>query len=99
MSANHGISVALLRPLAELMGRLEIDARAVLASLGIDDATTPETYVAGDVVDRCLDEIAIRRRDPAFALTLARAAIERPVGMFGHMVWLSGTLRGKWLGP
>ncbi len=89
----NGISVALLRPLTELMGRLEIDAAEVLAALGIDDATTPETYVAGDLVDRCLDDIARRRGDPAFALTLARAAIERPVGMFGHMVWLSGTLR------
>lgn len=89
----NGISVALLRPLAELMGRLGIDTTEVLGSLGIDDATTPETYVAGEVVDRCLDAVAIRRGDPAFALTLARAATERPVGMFGHMVWLSGTLR------
>ena len=89
----NGISVALLRPLAELMGRLGIDATEVLASLGIDDATTPETYVAGEVVDRCLDAIALRRGDQAFALTLARAATERPVGMFGHMVWLSPTLR------
>ncbi len=89
----NGISVALLRPLVDLMGRLEIDAAAVFATLGIDEATTPETYVAGDRVDRCLEEIATARRDPAFALTLARAALERPVGMFAHMVWLSGTLR------
>jgi len=93
VAAVNGISVALLRPLVELMGRLEIEAAPVLAALGIDDATTPETYVAGDVVDRCLEAVAEKRRDPAFALTLARAAAERPVGMFGHMVWLSGTLR------
>jgi len=93
VAAVNGISVALLRPLVELMGRLEIDAAEVLAALGIDEATTPETYVAGDIVDRCLDGLALQRRDPAFALTLARAATERPVGMFGHMVWLSGTLR------
>ncbi|MBA3452865.1 MAG: AraC family transcriptional regulator ligand-binding domain-containing protein [Deltaproteobacteria bacterium] len=89
----NGISVALLRPLVELMGRLQIDPVEVLASLGIDEATTPETYVAGDVVDQCLEDLAVRRADPAFALTLARASTERPVGMFGHMVWLSGTLR------
>jgi len=89
----NGISVALLRPLVDLMGRLEIDAARVLATLGIDEATSPETYVAGDRVDHCLEDLASARRDPAFALTLARAALERPVGMFAHMVWLSGTLR------
>ena len=33
------------------------------------------------------------RGDPAFGLTLARAAVVRPLGLFGHMVWLSGTVR------
>ncbi len=93
VSASHGISVALLRPLADLLGRLDIDRAAFLASLGIDDATSPETYVPGDLVDTTFEALAIARNDPAFALTLARAAVARPVGMFSHMVWLSGTVR------
>jgi len=44
-------------------------------------------------VDRLLAEIAERRGDPTFSLTLARAAVVRNLGLFGHMVWLSGTVR------
>jgi len=89
----HGLSVALLRPLAELLGRLDIDARGFLATLDIDDATAPDTYVAGERVDRLLDDLAAARGDPAFGLTLAHVAVVRPLGLFGHMVWLSGTVR------
>jgi AraC-like DNA-binding protein len=91
--AARGISVALLRPLAELLGRLEVDAAAFLASLGVDDGMAPNTYVDAAAVDSALDAIAARRADPAFALTLARGAMARPLGLFGHMVWLSGTVR------
>jgi len=92
-SASDRISVALLRPLAALLDRLDADGAAFLASLGIDVATTPETYVAGHRVDALLAAIADRRRDPAFALALATESMVRPLGLFGHMVWLSGTLR------
>ena len=88
-----GLSVALLRPLAELLGRLDVDPRGFLAALEIDDASAPDAYVSGDRVDRLLEDIAARRGDPAFGLTLARAAVVRPLGLFGHMVWLSGTVR------
>ena len=95
-----GLSVALLRPLAELLGRLEvasgaesIAARGFLAALDIDDATAPNTYVDGERVDQLLDELAARRGDPALGLTLARLAVVRPLGLFGHLVWLSGTVR------
>jgi AraC-like DNA-binding protein len=88
-----GLSVALLRPLAELLGRLDVDPRRFLAALEIDDASAPDAYVAGDRVDGLLDQIAAGRGDPAFGLTLARAAVVRPLGLFGHMVWLSGTVR------
>jgi AraC-like DNA-binding protein len=83
----------LLRPLADLLGRLDLDRSGFLASLGIDDGTSPETYVSGERVDATFEALATARQDPAFALTLARAAAARPVGMFGHMVWLSGTIR------
>ncbi len=91
--AAHGISVALLRPLAELLGRLGTDPIAFLQPLGIDDATAPDTYVAAELVDQQLDAIASLRNDPAFALTLAQTSLVRPLGLFGHMVWLSGTIR------
>jgi len=88
-----GLSVALLRPLAELLGRLDLDARGFLAALDIDDATAPDTYVAGERVDQLLAELASARDDPAFGLSLARVAVVRPLGLFGHLVWLSGTVR------
>ncbi len=89
----NGVSVALLRPLAELLGRLELDPVGFLTTLGIDDATTPDTYVSGDAVDRVLDELAVHRGDPALALTLATMSVAKPLGLFSHMVWLSGTVR------
>jgi AraC-like DNA-binding protein len=89
----RGVSVALLRPLAELLGRLDVDAAEFLASLGVAADMPPDAYIAADRVDACLAEIAARRRDPAFALTLARTAVVRPLGLFGHMVWTSGTVR------
>src|SRR5579863_4887603 len=91
--APHGVSVALLRPVAELLNRLEIDSQEFLAILGIDDGSAPDAFVSGDEVDRLLAEIAERRGDSAFGLTLAHAALVRPLGLFGHAVWLSGTVR------
>lgn len=93
MDATHGISVALLRPLAELLGKLDVDGAAFLARLGIDSEMAPNTYVAAGDVDRLIAEIAAARNDPAFALTLARTAAIRPLGLFGHLIWLSGTMR------
>ncbi|CAN5747268.1 AraC family transcriptional regulator [soil metagenome] len=93
MDAVHGISVALLRPLSELLGRLDVDPARFLSALGVDETMPPNTYVAADRVDDQLAAIATQRADPAFALTLARAATVRPLGLFGHMVWLSGTVR------
>ena len=92
-AAMNGLSVALLRPLAELLGRLDADPRGFLGALEIDDATAPDAYVSGEQVDHLLEQLADRRGDPAFGLTLARAAAVRPLGLFGHMVWLSGTVR------
>jgi len=93
METSHGISVALLRPLAELLGQLDVSPAQFLSALGIDDAMPPNSYVAATRVDQLLAEIAAQRGDPAFALTLARTATVRPLGLFGHMVWLSGTVR------
>jgi len=93
VDATHGISVALLRPLAELLGRLDVDSAAFLAALGVDETMPPNTYVAATEVDDQLAQIAARKGDPAFALTLARASLVRPLGLFGHLVWLSGTVR------
>src|SRR5258706_15980911 len=86
------MSVALLRPLSELLGKLGEEPSAFLAAVGVDDQMPPNAYVPARAVDRALDAIAERRHDPALALTLATAAVGRPLGLFGHMLWLSGTL-------
>ena len=93
MPATQGISVALLRPLAELLGQLDVEPAGFLSAVGVDDGMAPNTYVAATRVDQQLATIAEQRGDPAFALTLARAASARPLGLFGHLVWLSGTVR------
>lgn len=93
MDATHGISVALLRPLSELLNQLEADGRRFLAELGVDDQMAPNTYVSAAEVDRLLAAIAAQRHDPAFSLTLAKQASARPLGLFGHLIWLSGTVR------
>lgn len=82
-----------MRPLAEILARLDVDARKFLAVLEIDDSAAPDTYVPADRVDQLLADIARRRGDPTFSLTLARAAVVRNLGLFGHMVWMSGTVR------
>ncbi len=88
-----GISVALLRPLSELLGKLGEDPVAFLNAVGVDESMPPNTYRDAAAVDAALAAIATRRGDPALALTLARVSAARPLGLFGHMIWLSGTLR------
>jgi AraC-like DNA-binding protein len=93
MASSHGNSVLLLRPLAVVLSRLGIDGDRFLSSLGIDAETPPDAYVPSAKVDRALEAIALERGDETFALTMAREAVVRPLGLFGHLVWLSGTLR------
>lgn len=93
MRPSLGISVAFLRPLSELLGRLEEDPQAFLASLDVDDGMAPDAYVAAELVDGRVQALAEKRGDPALSLALARVAAARPLGLFGHLVWLSGNVR------
>jgi AraC-like DNA-binding protein len=93
MSSTHGHSVMLLRPLAVVLGRLSVDGERFLADLGVDAETKADAYVPTAKVDRALEGIAAERGDATFGLTMARAAVVRPLGLFGHLVWLSGTVR------
>lgn len=93
MKRTPGISVAFLQPLAGLLAKLDEDPAEFLSALGVTSAMAPNTYIEADLVDRELDTIAQRRADPALALALAKVAAARPLGLFGHMVWLSGTMR------
>jgi AraC-like DNA-binding protein len=86
------MSVALLRPLSELLGKLGEAPAAFLAAVGVTDDMPANAYVPARAVDHALEAIAKRRRDPALALTLATASVARPLGLFGHMLWTSGTL-------
>jgi len=94
MELAHGNSVVLLRPLASILARLGVDADRFLASVGVDEATPSDAYVPNALVDRSLEAIAASRGDDSFGLTIAREAAARaPLGLFGNVVWLSGTLR------
>ncbi len=89
---RHGYSALLLRPLAQVLARLDVDSERFLRDVGVTDATREDEYVPVANVDDALEAIAVRRADASFGLTLARAIV-RPLGLFGHLVWLSGTLR------
>jgi AraC-like DNA-binding protein len=93
MHEASGISVALLRPLADLLERIGADGAKFLQTVGVTDELPPNHYCNARVVDQALDAIAVQRNDPTFALTLAQAGLARPLGLFGHLVWLSGTVR------
>ena len=93
MQDGNGISVALLRPLADLLTRLDADAVAFLQTVEVTEDLPPTYYCDARVVDAALAALATKRRDPAFALTLAHADLARPLGLFGHLVWLSGSVR------
>lgn len=92
--AAHGNSVLLLRPLSTVLGRLGVDADRFLADVGVEPGAPAGAYVPNLRVDGALEAIAAARGDETFGLTLAREAVARsPVGLFGHLVWLSRTLR------
>jgi DNA-binding CsgD family transcriptional regulator len=93
MGSAYGIGLTLLRPLALALGDLGEDSAGFLSSLGITERSRPELFVPAPSVDRALEAIATRRADPAFGLTLCRASARNPLGFFGHLVWLSSTLR------
>lgn len=93
MQQAAGISVALLRPLADLLERIDGDGQAFLHAVGVTEAMPPNHYLDAGAVDAALEAVAANRADPAFALTLAQADLARPLGLFGHLVWLSGTVR------
>jgi AraC-like DNA-binding protein len=89
----HGNSVLLLRPLSTVLGRCGADPERFLADVGVTPDAPVDSFVPNARVDRALDAIAAARGDEAFGLTLAREAVARPpVGLFGHIVWLSGTV-------
>lgn len=90
--ATQGVSAALLRPLATVLTRLGRDGDAFLAELGLRADMPADTYVTGDLVDGALERIAAARADPVFGITMARTASASPLGLFGHMVWSSGTI-------
>jgi AraC-like DNA-binding protein len=92
-SRSYGNSVLLLRPLAVVLTRLGADGARFLVEVGVDAATGPEAYVPTTRVDRALQSIATERGDETFGLTMAHEAVVRPLGLFSHLVWLSGTLR------
>lgn len=90
---SYGLSLVLLRPLAQSIGRVGGDPARFLADLGIDVATSEDAYVDASRVDRVLDELSVQRGDPTFGLTLARTAVTSPLGFFDQLVWQGATVR------
>jgi DNA-binding CsgD family transcriptional regulator len=93
MSARYGIGMALVRPIALALQDLGEDGASFLAAVGANDETAVDAFVPADAVDAALEAIAERRGDAAFGLTLCRASANNALGFFGHLVWLSSTLR------
>ncbi|MBX7083754.1 MAG: AraC family transcriptional regulator [Nannocystaceae bacterium] len=87
-----GVSAGFLHALAGVLRRMGEDATAFLAALGLTADAPDDTYVDGARVDAVLERIAARRADRVFGLSLARAAAPRPLGLLGHVMWLSETL-------
>jgi AraC-like DNA-binding protein len=89
----HGHSALLLQLLATVLERLGIDGGGFLREVGIDERSSVDVYVDARCVDAALGRLAAERGDRAFGLTLAAAEARGPLGLYGHLVWLSGTLR------
>ena len=90
---SFGLSLALLRPLAQVIGRIGGEPSPFLAELGVTADTPDDAYIDANVVDAAFDAIAASRGDPTFGLTLARTAVRFPLGFFDHLVWPGATVR------
>ena len=76
---------------------VRFEATYALGVLGPPLVRTGAFREARAAVDRLIEDLAASRGDPTFGLTLARAAVVRNLGLFGHMVWLSGTVRSPFV--
>lgn len=90
---RFGLSLVLLRPLAQVVGRIGGDGARFLADLEIDPEESIDALVDAALVDATLDALASERGDPALGLTLAKAAAIHPLGFFDHLVWPGATVR------
>jgi AraC-like DNA-binding protein len=91
MPGGDDLSVLAVRSLALLLERIGLDGAGFAAALGVRDDDVPGRLVSGELVDRLLEERARKRRDPAFAVTLAELPAP-PFALVGQMVLLSKTI-------
>ncbi|MFO0636387.1 MAG: AraC family transcriptional regulator ligand-binding domain-containing protein [Nannocystaceae bacterium] len=87
-----GVSAGFLHALSVVLRRMGEDAPGFLAALGLRAGAPDDGYVDGARVDAVLERMAQRRGDRVFGLSLARQAATRPLGLLGHVMWLSETL-------
>lgn len=90
--SDHGLSVLMLRPLAQAIRNLGDDPAVRLERLGVGADTSVDAYVSATAVDEALDAMARARGDSSFGVTLALAAGIIPFGFFGHLTWAVPTL-------
>ena len=95
MHREAGLSLVILRPVAQALVPLGVDGGEFLRQLGFDDATAAEfdTFVPGSRSGRALGEIARRLGNRALGLALARGMPVGSFGTFDYAVWTGGTLR------
>ncbi|HEY2516325.1 MAG TPA: AraC family transcriptional regulator ligand-binding domain-containing protein, partial [Polyangiaceae bacterium] len=92
-AARTGHSSLLLEFLSQVLARIGIDGEEFLRAVELGAPESEGRSADPARVDAALDALAAARHDGAFALTLARAEIQGPLGLYGHLIWLSGTLR------
>src|SRR5258708_21219645 len=88
-----GISLVILRPLAQSAGRLGVDPEAFLSALGVDAGSSVDAYVPASRIVAALKTLAEARRDQSIALSLARASPMGSLGFFDYLFVASANLR------
>jgi len=93
MDREPGLSVLILRPVAERLRTAGVDPTSFLRDLGVDEQAGAETFVRGSLAGRALTSVAERVGDRSLGLTIARGMPLGSFGMFDHAVWTGGSLR------
>jgi AraC-like DNA-binding protein len=90
---HYGHSALLLQALAPVLERIGVEGAQFLRDVGVEEGMDGATLIDAARVDEVLARVAAVRGDPALSITLAHAESRGPLGLYGHLVWLSGTLR------
>src|SRR5579862_9429169 len=88
-----GISLAMLRPIAQSIQRLGGDPRAFLSALGAGEDADVDAFVPGSRVLEAVERLTRASNDAGIALALARASPTGSLGFFDYLFVSSSNLR------